>query len=106
MSVTGIWNLHIATPVGAQSAILELTEAHGGIAGVMKNDRETLPVDDPVLDGSQLTWHVRMTRPLRLHLIFDVTVSGDTLSGTAKAGILPPSRVTGRQTSDNRPDTH
>ena len=37
-----------------------------------------------------------MTRPLRLTLRFDVTLDlSDTMTGTAKAGILPTSKLTG-----------
>ncbi|MGW7492395.1 hypothetical protein [Streptomyces sp. NPDC054786] len=36
------------------------------------------------------------TKPLRLNLSFAVTVDGDTLSGTSRAGRLPASKVTGR----------
>jgi hypothetical protein len=55
MSLTGTWNLNISTPVGTQSAILELSEQDGGVGGVMKNDTETLPLLNPVLQDSRLT---------------------------------------------------
>lgn len=32
---------------------------------------------------------------MRLNLAFDVTVAGDTLAGTSRAGRLPASEVTG-----------
>ena len=34
-------------------------------------------------------------KPLKLHLRFEVTVNQDTLRGTAKAGLLPASRLDG-----------
>jgi len=95
MTLTGTWNLSISTPIGAQSAVLELTGKDGVVAGILKNDAETLPLINPVLRGSRLTWQSSMTKPLRLNLAFDVTFDGDTLTGTSKAGILPASRVTG-----------
>jgi hypothetical protein len=36
MSLTGNWNLRISTPVGTQSAVLELTEHDGVVAGSRK----------------------------------------------------------------------
>jgi hypothetical protein len=36
-------------------------------------------------------------KPLRLNLAFAVTLDGDTLTGTSKAGRLPASKVTGRR---------
>ena len=54
MSVAGVWNITIATPIGTQSVVLDLTEGGGVVAGV-------------------------------------------ATSGTAKAGRLPASKVTGRR---------
>ncbi len=42
-----------------------------------------------------LTWLQNVTKPLRLSLKFEVVVRGDEMSGTAKAGLLPASRLTG-----------
>ncbi|HLY27252.1 MAG TPA: hypothetical protein VKQ72_12980 [Aggregatilineales bacterium] len=104
MSLTGTWNLSISTPVGAQSAVLELTEDDGVVAGVLKNDADTLALNNPLLQGARLTWHSALTRPLRLNLAFDVTFDGDTLTGTSKAGFLPASSVTGRRVAEKRKD--
>ncbi|HEY6284964.1 MAG TPA: hypothetical protein VIX20_04835 [Ktedonobacteraceae bacterium] len=95
MSLTGTWNIRISTPIGAQSAVLELTEHDGVVEGIAKGDAETMPLINPVLNGNRLTWKLSITKPLRLNLTFDVTIDGDTLTGTSKAGILPSSKVTG-----------
>ncbi len=95
MSLTGNWNIKISTPIGTQSVVLELTESDGVVEGIAKGDAETTPLIDPVLDGNRLTWKQSITRPIRLNLTFDVTIAGDTLTGTSKAGMLPTSKVTG-----------
>ncbi len=95
MSLTGTWNLRISTPIGVQSAVLELTENDGVAAGVAKTSAETLPLINPVLHGTQLTWRLAITKPVRMTPTYDVTIDGDTLTGTVKVGILPPSSVTG-----------
>jgi hypothetical protein len=95
IAVAGTWNLTIATPIGKQSVVLELTERSGVVEGIARGDAETTPLIDPVLDGNRLTWTQRITKPMRLHLKFDVTIDGDTLTGTSKARMLPTSRVIG-----------
>lgn len=97
MSVAGVWNIAIATPIGKQSVVLELTETGGAIAGTAQGEAESTPLIAPVLDGNRLTWAQSITRPMRLNLTFDVTIDGDTLTGTSKAGMLPTSKVTGRR---------
>src|SRR5262249_12020136 len=82
LSLTGTWNLRISTPTGVQSAVLELTENDG----VAKTSAETLPLINPVLHGAQLTWRLAITKPVRMTPTYDVTIDGDTLTGTVKVG--------------------
>ena len=95
MALAGTWNIGISTPIGTQSVVLELTEHDGVIEGVAKGNAETTPLINPVLDGNRLTWKQAITKPMRLNLTFDVTIDGDSLIGTARAGMLPSSKVTG-----------
>lgn len=95
MSIAGTWHLSIATPIGTQLVVLELTEHDGTVRGSARGTAERVPLVDPVLTGDRLTWTQAITRPLRLNLAFDVTFDGENLSGTAKAGRLPRSTVTG-----------
>jgi hypothetical protein len=89
------WALTIATPVGRQQVELTLLEDGGRLEGEAHGKDETLPLIDAVRDGDRLTWSLRMTRPIRLQLHFDVAIDGDHLTGTAKAGLFPRSAVTG-----------
>lgn len=99
MSVEGTWALSISTPIGKIKAVVELREQDGTLSGVAHGAGEEVPLSDVTLDGDRLTWKQAVTKPMRLNLAFDVTVDGDTLRGTSKAGRLPSSKVTGeRQT--------
>jgi len=95
MSIAGNWVVSIATPIGTQHVVLELTERAGKIEGVARGTAETVPLVNPVREGNRLRWTQTISRPMRLHLAFDVIFESDTLTGTSKAGLLPASRVTG-----------
>ncbi|WP_413812716.1 hypothetical protein [Streptomyces sp. OE57] len=100
MPVEGTWNLSISTPIGKIKAVVELREQDGALTGVARGADEEVPLRDVALDGDRLTWKQAVTKPMRLNLAFDVTVDGDILKGTSKAGRLPSSKVTGeRQTA-------
>jgi len=100
VDVTGSWDLAVRTPVGRQDVVLVLAvDADGALTGRAVGDAETVPLDDVTLDGDHLSWQQSITRPLRLRLRFDVTVTGDDLVGTSRAGRLPSSRVTGRRSA-------
>jgi hypothetical protein len=99
VSITGTWNMRIATPLGTQLVTLELVEHNGAVSGVAKGASETTPLIDPVLQDNRLTWKQSITKPMRLHLVFDVTIEGDSMTGTSKAGLLPTSNVVGTRVS-------
>ena len=93
----GGWEAIIATPVGKLQAKLSIAVKGGTIQGSATQGEETVPLLDPELRGRSLCWSLRVTKPMRLNLKFEVTVEGDVMTGTAKAGMLPASKVTGRR---------
>lgn len=99
MSVEGTWNLSISTPIGKMKAVVELSRHDGVLTGIAYGAGEEVPLTDVVLDGDRLTWKQAITKPMRLNLTFDVTVDGETLEGSSKAGRLPSSKVRGERRS-------
>ena len=97
MPVEGTWDLSISTPIGKIKAVVELRREDGVLTGVGHGAGEEVPLGDVALNGDRLTWKQAVTKPMRLNLAFAVTVTGDTLAGTSKAGRLPASKVTGRR---------
>jgi hypothetical protein len=96
MSIEGVWDLTIATPVGRIKPVVELRRDGEEFTGIAHGTGEEVPLRDVVVDGDRITWKQAVTKPLRLNLTFTVTVEGDTLTGTSKAG-RPASKVTGRR---------
>ncbi|WP_433892496.1 hypothetical protein [Streptomyces sp. CA-111067] len=97
MAAEGVWDLSISTPIGTIDAVVEFARHNGGLTGTARGAGESVPLSDLVSDGDRLTWKQAVTKPLRLNLAFAVTLDGDTLAGTSKAGRLPASKVTGRR---------
>jgi hypothetical protein len=94
----GSWDVTIATPIGKMVVVFEITEEDGGVQGVARSDAETVKFLDTVAEGNRLTWSQNVTTPMRLTLDFDVTVEGDTMTGTSRPGLFPPSKVEGTRT--------
>jgi hypothetical protein len=99
MTPAGTWDLTIATPIGTQRATIQLSTTDGTLHGTAHDQRHSDPIalTDIAVDGNHVTWRQSITKPLRLNLTFDVTIDGDRLTGTAKAGRLPGSKVTGHR---------
>jgi len=102
MTVEGVWNVYIDTPLGRQHAIVELFSVDGALVGTATDVRsqEKVPLNGLTTRGDRVTWQQSITRPMRLNLAFEVVITGDSLSGTAKPGRLPASTVTGRRVVD------
>ncbi|GGX68816.1 hypothetical protein GCM10010358_23950 [Streptomyces minutiscleroticus] len=96
-SAEGTWDLTMSTPIGRVEAVLDIGRRDGVLTGSAHGTGEEVPLTEVVLDGDRLTWKQAITKPLRLNLAFDVTLDGDTLTGTSRAGRLPSSKVTGRR---------
>lgn len=103
--VEGAWELSIQTPLGRQHTVLTLTRHENSLSGTMRDVRhgELVELKELQQQGTRLTWAQSITRPMRLNLTFEVTVDGDELTGLAKAGRLPASRVTGRRAPVSAP---
>lgn len=95
----GEWEATIATPVGKLEVKFSIATRDGRIQGTAVQGGETAELLNPVLAGGNLLWSMRVSKPMRLHLKFEVAVDGDRMIGIAKAGILPASKLTGRRVS-------
>lgn len=97
MAAEGVRDLSISASIGRIEAVVECARQGGVLTGAAQGAGENVPLGDITLDSDRLTWKQAITKPLRLNLAFAVTVDGDTLTGTSKAGRLPASKVTGRR---------
>lgn len=98
----GSWDVTIDTPIGQIAVVFDITGHDGTIRGTAISDAETVEFIDAIAEGDRLTWTQVVTTPMKLTLKFDVTVEGDTMTGTSKAGpMFPASKVNGTRSSSN-----
>lgn len=95
----GIWDTTLATPIGKLQVKLMISTSNGIVLGKATQGDETLDFINPVLKDGRLAWSLRITKPMRLNLKFEVVADGDQMTGTAKAGMLPASNLTGKRLS-------
>ncbi|GBG11108.1 putative thiamine biosynthesis protein ThiJ [Paenibacillus agaridevorans] len=96
-NLAGNWETIIATPVGKMPVLLSIVIRDGDLQGTATQGDETVELIDPDWQNDRLSWSLRVTKPMRLNLKFEVAVNGDVMTGIAKAGILPASKVTGKR---------
>lgn len=95
MDLIGDWDVTIKTPIGSLAVVYTFTDNDGTVTGTAAGKGETVALRDITVAGQRVTWGQSVTKPMRLHLEFDVVIDGDRLTGHSRAGRLPRSAVTG-----------
>jgi hypothetical protein len=85
MALDGTWNIEITSPMGPQKATLELKTDGGKLTGTQSGAQGSNSFEGKA-DGDSANWSANVTSPMPMTLEFNVTASGDTMSGTVKAG--------------------
>lgn len=110
-ALPGRWALTMSTPVGRINAEITFTAGSDSdgdgdgdgdtLTGTAVGKSETVALHDirttPDGEGEHVTWRQSITKPMRLNLDFDVTITADEMHGHSRAGRLPKSTVTGRR---------
>jgi hypothetical protein len=89
------WSVTVATPFGPRQGILVLRRTAGAWTGEVTSASESATARNIEWTGNRLRWDQALTSPFPLRLRFDVTVEGDRLAGTARAGPFFTSQVAG-----------
>ena len=94
MSADGTWKVTINSPMGVQQGTLNVKTAGGSFTGSFEGQMGKQDISGTV-DGDKLSWKTNITSPMPLELTFNITVSGDSLSGAVQAGAFGSSPVSG-----------
>lgn len=90
----GTWNVTINSPMGAQKGDLTINTSGDTFTGTFAGAMGTQDISGKVA-GDKLTWSTSITQPMPITLEFDVSVSGDSMSGNVKLGAFGSAPLTG-----------
>ncbi|AOH54751.1 thiamine biosynthesis protein ThiJ [Peribacillus muralis] len=93
----GEWDTTLSTPIGKLTVLLNLFSEDGRFYGTAKQGDDIATLENLIIEGDRLKWSMLSTKPMRLNLKFSVSVNGDSMSGEAKAGMLPSSKLVGHR---------
>jgi hypothetical protein len=82
--VQGKWNITINTPLGARSGVLELLVSGKTLTGSLSDAEHHIAISDGKIEGNQLSWQAKISKPMRLSLKFNAIVEEDRISGAAR----------------------
>jgi hypothetical protein len=91
----GKWNIVIATPIGRQEVTLDITTSGSTATGTAQTNAELVDLHEGAIDGDDLVCSVDLKKPFPMKVTYTLTFEGDEVTGTAKAGPFPASKVIG-----------
>ncbi len=94
MSADGNWKTTINSPMGVQEGTLSITTSGDSFTGKMEGRQGAQDISGKV-DGNTLTWSASITQPFPITLEFTVSVDGDDMTGSVKAGSFGSSPLKG-----------
>jgi|GEM_PF-273713 len=97
MTIAGTYDCVTRTPMGEQRGTFTvIPDAEGTrFSGVLANELGTLEVEDGTIEGAVLRWSMDMRKPMPMTLECTAEIEGDTLKGSAKAGIFGRMPISG-----------
>jgi len=95
VTLEGTWNLVVKSPTGPMPAVLLLERNGDGYTGTQSGQGNSTAVSDFKVNGNKLSWVNHVTSPMKIKVEFSGELSGNTLSGKAKAGFMGSFAFTG-----------
>jgi hypothetical protein len=82
--VQGKWQVTINTPMGERSGVLELQVNGRTLTGSLSDGDHHVAISHGKIEGNELSWQAKITKPMRLSFKFTATVDADRISGAAR----------------------
>lgn len=85
-NVDGEWKATIASPLGNQQVVLTILASGDTFTGDCEASTGTMAMTDGKVNGDVLTWKMDIVIPMPMTVDCTASVSGNTMTGTVKAG--------------------
>ncbi|MET0386969.1 MAG: xanthine dehydrogenase family protein molybdopterin-binding subunit [Polyangiales bacterium] len=95
--VDGMWKMVLATPLGPQTFTGRFVTEGTLLKGTLYSGDLDPATFEGTLEGNHVVWDLKVTKPVKLTLKYDVTFDGDKLTGNVKMGIFGKAKLTGER---------
>jgi nitrite reductase/ring-hydroxylating ferredoxin subunit len=97
VGIDGPWDLILKSPMGNENVRLTITQSGSKVTGTMGGSDGEKEIFNGSIEGNNLKWEVKVSKPISVTLKFNMLIDGDTIAGKFKPGIFPSSIATGRR---------
>jgi carbon-monoxide dehydrogenase large subunit len=94
--VDGDWKMVLASPVGPQEMRGHFVTDGQSLSGYLRSPEGQQDFTGTV-EGNRMKFDLKVEKPMKITLKYDITVSGDRLSGKVKMGIFGSAKLSGER---------
>lgn len=95
--IDGDWNMVLKTPMGPQAMVAHFDTDGSAVSGYLQSPEGQQAFSGGVLAGNQLKFEMKVEKPMKITLKYDLEFAGDSVSGKCKMGMFGSSKVTGER---------
>lgn len=91
------WQCTLQTPAGPQEMTVQLVREGGTLTGRIDGSMGGEPIGDGKINGDQLRWTMKVSKPMPITLNFEVKIEGDQMTGKVLFGAFGSGTLTGKR---------
>ncbi|HUD27650.1 MAG TPA: xanthine dehydrogenase family protein molybdopterin-binding subunit [Novosphingobium sp.] len=95
--IDGDWNMVLKTPMGPQAMVAHFDADGTSVSGYLEAPEGRQDFAGGTLSGSQLKFEMKVDKPMKITLKYDLQFAGDEVSGKCKMGMFGSAKVTGER---------
>lgn len=84
--LAGDWDCVTETPMGEQKSVMHFDVDGDRFTGINSAEMGSLDIEAGRIEGDEIHWEMRLTKPMKMLLICTAQIDEDRLEGYAKAG--------------------
>jgi carbon-monoxide dehydrogenase large subunit len=93
--IDGDWAMVLKTPMGPQAMIAHFDTDGSAVSGYLSAPEGRQDFAGGTLAGNRVTFEMKVEKPMKITLKYDLQFTGDTLAGKCKMGLFGTAKVTG-----------
>jgi carbon-monoxide dehydrogenase large subunit len=94
--IDGSWKMVLSTPMGPQEMTGNFVTSGGQLSGELLSPEGSMGFAGTV-DGNRLLFDLKVEKPMKITLKYDITIEGDKLTGKVKMGFFGNAKLTGQR---------
>jgi carbon-monoxide dehydrogenase large subunit len=94
--IDGDWSMVLSTPMGPQEMVGHFHTDGESLSGYLKSPQGQQSLNG-IVDGNRVKFELKVEKPMKITLKYDLTVQGERLTGKVKMGIFGTAKLTGER---------